>query len=229
MRGSAACSGARPIGHGRGPSGERPGPGRARQPAAGDQRHQQPAARGGRARPEACSRGDRSAADPRQPRHGRSRRTVRTGPRPADGQLVRSTPAGSRHSDRLRHAPRSDAHPAGGRRANGPAGGPAPAGARGSPCRGRIEPGGRALAAAARQRPDVLLTDVGMPGVSGPELAQRLREDAPLLPVVLMSGHTVLEPTEPLVEDALFPPKPFMQDELLDAIASVLALRTEPG
>lgn len=86
-----------------------------------------------------------------------------------------------------------------------------------------------ALAAAGRLRPHVLLTDVRMPGMSGPELAQRLREDDPDLPVVLMSGHTVLEPSEPLVQGAVFLPKPFMQDDLLDAIASVLALRPEPS
>ena len=37
---------------------------------------------------------------------------------------------------------------------------------------------------------DLLLTDVVMPGMRGPELATRLRETWPRLPVVLMSGYT---------------------------------------
>ena len=79
-----------------------------------------------------------------------------------------------------------------------------------------------ALAAVAQRTPDVLLTDVRMPGLSGPELAQRLRVDHPDLPVVLMSGHTVLEPHEPPVDGALFLPKPFKRAALLEALAAVL-------
>ena len=37
---------------------------------------------------------------------------------------------------------------------------------------------------------DVLLTDVVMPGVGGRELAQRIRELDPALPIVFMSGYT---------------------------------------
>ncbi len=37
--------------------------------------------------------------------------------------------------------------------------------------------------------PDVVLTDVAMPGMSGPELARRLQRDWPKLPVVFVSGY----------------------------------------
>ncbi len=37
--------------------------------------------------------------------------------------------------------------------------------------------------------PDVVLTDVAMPGMSGPELANRLLQDWPQLPVVFFSGY----------------------------------------
>ena len=40
------------------------------------------------------------------------------------------------------------------------------------------------------RRPDMLITDVVMPGLSGPNLAARLREDNPDLRVLYMSGYT---------------------------------------
>ena len=39
-------------------------------------------------------------------------------------------------------------------------------------------------------RPDLLLTDVVMPGISGNELAERLRQKWRALPIVLMSGYS---------------------------------------
>ncbi|HEX5761332.1 MAG TPA: response regulator [Thermoanaerobaculia bacterium] len=45
------------------------------------------------------------------------------------------------------------------------------------------------LAAARAGEIDLLLTDVVMPGLSGPDLARRLRATRPALPVLLMSGY----------------------------------------
>lgn len=71
---------------------------------------------------------------------------------------------------------------------------------------------------------DLLLTDVVMPRMSGPEVAQKLREDRPELPVLYMSGYA---------DDALgshgieasgvaFLRKPFKPDELAHKIREVL-------
>ena len=69
---------------------------------------------------------------------------------------------------------------------------------------------------------DVLLTDIVMPGIRGPELATRLRTARPMLRVVCMSGY---RDTEPLADvergEAVFLAKPFVRAALLGAIARV--------
>jgi signal transduction histidine kinase len=62
---------------------------------------------------------------------------------------------------------------------------------------------------------DLVLTDVVMPGVSGPELAERLRARRPGLPVLFMSGYPGPETRRlgMVASDALLP-KPFTLAEL---------------
>jgi two-component system nitrogen regulation response regulator NtrX len=50
-----------------------------------------------------------------------------------------------------------------------------------------------ALAKAAQDQPDVVLLDIAMPGRSGLEVLERLKEDMPGLPVIMMSGHGTIE------------------------------------
>jgi two-component system, cell cycle sensor histidine kinase and response regulator CckA len=52
--------------------------------------------------------------------------------------------------------------------------------------------GGEALAAVREKgvRPDVVLTDVVIPGMSGPVLIEHLRETLPDVKVIYMSGYT---------------------------------------
>ena len=50
--------------------------------------------------------------------------------------------------------------------------------------------GADAIAAAARGGFDLLLTDVVMPHMDGPELAARLRQDNPGLRVLYLTGHS---------------------------------------
>jgi len=71
---------------------------------------------------------------------------------------------------------------------------------------------------------DLLLTDVVMPGMSGPELAKRLAAVRPRLKIVYMSGypddaigsHGVLDP------DVAFVPKPFTSDTLAQKVREAL-------
>ncbi len=49
--------------------------------------------------------------------------------------------------------------------------------------------GASGLEAARELRPDLVLLDIGLPDISGLEVAQALHEEHPALPVVLISTH----------------------------------------
>ncbi len=78
--------------------------------------------------------------------------------------------------------------------------------------------------AEGEQRVHLLVSDVVMPGIGGLELAARLRQRWPGLPVLFISGYA-----EPLVEgtgSALTNPmlaKPFTPRQFLDAVRDVLS------
>ena len=78
--------------------------------------------------------------------------------------------------------------------------------------------------------PDLLLTDVVMPGMSGRELAERLRTIHPGLQVLYMSGYTnsVLSERTGLPEGMRFCRKPFSTEELLAQVQEALSAR-QPG
>ena len=68
---------------------------------------------------------------------------------------------------------------------------------------------------------DLLLTDVIMPGISGPELVRLVRQSRPTIKVLYMSGYADDE-IEDLDHDAGFLQKPFTPSELTAKIAEVL-------
>src|SRR5438093_13046024 len=51
----------------------------------------------------------------------------------------------------------------------------------------------RALALVESERPDLLLTDLKMPGMDGMELLRRARETDPALPVILITAFATIE------------------------------------
>jgi CheY-like chemotaxis protein len=72
---------------------------------------------------------------------------------------------------------------------------------------------------------DLLLTDVIMPGMHGPELAARLAASRPDLPVVFVSGHSDEMPALQAVSSrAAFVPKPFTAAQLIQALEGLLAV-----
>jgi two-component system response regulator HydG len=56
-----------------------------------------------------------------------------------------------------------------------------------------VESGEAAVVSAAEQAPDVVVTDLQMPGMSGIALLQKLREQDHGLPVILVTGHVDLD------------------------------------
>ena len=76
----------------------------------------------------------------------------------------------------------------------------------------------------SKVRPDMLLTDVVMPGQSGPELARRLAEYYPSLRVLLMSGYTDAadEAQGAYLGGLPFLQKPFTASQLAERVRLVL-------
>ncbi len=68
-----------------------------------------------------------------------------------------------------------------------------------------------ALAALAQGSPDVLITDVRMPGTGGLKLLERVRKDHPELPVIVMTAHADLDHAVAAYRGGAFEylPKPF--------------------
>ncbi|GMR21234.1 MAG: two-component system response regulator NtrC [Gammaproteobacteria bacterium] len=71
-----------------------------------------------------------------------------------------------------------------------------------------------------RKRPDVIVSDIRMPGMSGLELLDAIQEKAPEVPVIIMTAHTDLESAVASYKGGAFEylPKPFDVD---DAVALV--------
>jgi len=80
-----------------------------------------------------------------------------------------------------------------------------------------------ALALAEQQAFDVLVTDVVMPGVRGPELAVQLRARQPSLNVVFISGHHEVPNLGESVPGAVVMGKPLRAETLLEVLARLPA------
>jgi CheY-like chemotaxis protein len=79
-----------------------------------------------------------------------------------------------------------------------------------------------ALELATSGRFDALVTDVVMPGMTGDEVARRIRADRPDLPVVFMSGYTASVLDLELGRLDAFAPKPLSASRLARALRDVL-------
>jgi two-component system nitrogen regulation response regulator GlnG len=77
-----------------------------------------------------------------------------------------------------------------------------------------------ALAALRRGEPDVLVTDVRMPGKSGLDLLDEVRDRRPRMPVIVMTAHSDLESAVAAYKGGAFEylPKPFDIDQAVELV-----------
>jgi two-component system nitrogen regulation response regulator GlnG len=85
-----------------------------------------------------------------------------------------------------------------------------------------------ALAALRRDRPDVLITDIRMPGRSGLELLTEIRDSQPELPVIVMTAHSDLDSAVAAYQGGAFEylPKPFDIDQAVDLVRRAAQQKT---
>jgi two-component system nitrogen regulation response regulator GlnG len=76
------------------------------------------------------------------------------------------------------------------------------------------------LSKLSRQQPDVIISDIRMPGASGLELLARIRDMHPRLPVIIMTAHSDLDSAVASYQGGAFEylPKPFDVDEAVSLV-----------
>ena len=79
--------------------------------------------------------------------------------------------------------------------------------------------------------PDVLITDVRMPGMSGIALLERLRSAQPTLPIIVITAHSDLENAVAAYKGGAFEylPKPFDIDEAVDLVRKAARVNGAAG
>jgi len=94
-----------------------------------------------------------------------------------------------------------------------------------------FESGRQFFAALERDRPDVLVTDIRMPDMSGLELMERLASSDPDIPVIVITAHSDLDSAVSAYQGGAFEylPKPFDIDEAMELVSRAARQRTRGG
>ncbi len=92
-----------------------------------------------------------------------------------------------------------------------------------------FEDGNSALAQLAREQPDVVISDIRMPGIDGLSLLTRIRAEFPNLPVIIMTAHSDLDSAVSSYQGGAFEylPKPFDVDDATALVKRAVAHRQE--
>jgi PAS domain S-box-containing protein len=83
--------------------------------------------------------------------------------------------------------------------------------------------GREGLDAFERETPDLVVLDFIMPGLSGADVARRIRAKRPDQPILFVSGYSETEAVKRTAPDALLLAKPFRAEALQKAVRSALA------
>jgi two-component system nitrogen regulation response regulator GlnG len=88
-----------------------------------------------------------------------------------------------------------------------------------------------ALDALRRESPDVLITDIRMPGQSGLDLLKKIRDARPALPVIVMTAHSDLGSAVSAYEGGAFEylPKPFDIDQAVALVRRAANAHPQAG
>jgi two-component system nitrogen regulation response regulator GlnG len=91
-----------------------------------------------------------------------------------------------------------------------------------------FDSGRQFFAALERDRPDVLVTDIRMPDMSGLELMERLAHSDPDIPVIVITAHSDLDSAVSAYQGGAFEylPKPFDIDEAMELVSRAARQRT---
>ncbi len=83
-----------------------------------------------------------------------------------------------------------------------------------------FEDGNGISQALAQEHPDVIMTDIRMPGMSGLELLEVIQKQAPEVPVIIMTAHTDLDSAVASYQGGAFEylPKPFDVDDAINLV-----------
>jgi len=96
-----------------------------------------------------------------------------------------------------------------------------------------FESGSVALASFKRasqdERPNLVITDVRMPGINGFELMKQIKNISPLTPIIVMTAYTDLDTTVQTFQEGGFEylPKPFDIDDALKLVARACEQSTD--
>jgi two-component system nitrogen regulation response regulator GlnG len=88
-----------------------------------------------------------------------------------------------------------------------------------------FETADKALARLKRERPDVIVTDIRMPGTDGLALLEQVQQSDPSLPVIVMTAYADLDRAVAAYQGGAFEylPKPFDVDEAVAIVRRALA------
>jgi signal transduction histidine kinase len=83
--------------------------------------------------------------------------------------------------------------------------------------------GSAALAQLARERPDLMITDYLMPGMTGAELMRKARVAFPGMPMIIATGYADMRAIEDSIGDGILLRKPFQLADLAASVDQALA------